>query len=134
MLDTIHQLVTARYISCLMLIILFFMSMNSISLLGPLREPFHLPVQWLQGPRLPKKQALVSFLPLTGLGGLLLKAKSGGRHPPSLGFFILYYNHQTFALTCTDYSMLKLVLKIMQAMNFFAGLLLLLMPEENAFW
>ncbi|KAM2181991.1 hypothetical protein PS2_032311 [Malus domestica] len=26
------------------------------------------------------------------------------------------------------------VLKYMQAMNFFAGLLLLLMPEENAFW
>ncbi|KAM1249885.1 hypothetical protein ACFX2G_033196 [Malus domestica] len=26
------------------------------------------------------------------------------------------------------------VIKYMQAMNFFAGLLLLLMPEENAFW
>jgi len=29
---------------------------------------------------------------------------------------------------------INFVTKYMQAMNFFAGLLLLLMPEENAFW
>ena len=57
-------------------------------LVGALREPFHLPVQWLHGPRLPKKQTLVNFLPLTGLGGLLLKAK--GVLPPVQGF--LFYN------------------------------------------
>lgn len=32
------------------------------------------------------------------------------------------------------FGILSCVLLTMQAMNFFAGLLLLLMPEENAFW
>lgn len=45
--------------------------------------------------------------------------------------FILF----TIQIQITDcLTFLLLDLINMQAMNFFAGLLLLLMPEENAFW
>ena len=45
--------------------------------------------------------------------------------------FILF----TIQIQITDcLTFLLLDLMNMQAMNFFAGLLLLLMPEENAFW
>lgn len=45
--------------------------------------------------------------------------------------FILF-TIQIQVTVCLTFLLLDLI--NMQAMNFFAGLLLLLMPEENAFW
>lgn len=45
--------------------------------------------------------------------------------------FILF-TIQIQITNCLTFILLDLI--NMQAMNFFAGLLLLLMPEENAFW
>ena len=47
----------------------------------------------------------------------------------SVDDLILVVNHGY--CYCSSFT---LVSNYMQAMNFFAGLLLLLMPEENAFW
>lgn len=45
---------------------------------------------------------------------------------------LILFTIQIQITDCLTFILLDLI--NMQAMNFFAGLLLLLMPEENAFW
>ena len=64
------------------------------------------------------------------------------RHNPSVGYCqvvgfrytVLLFTHLSNFVLKSIVSTLKFLETTMEAMNFFAGLLLLLMPEENAFW